>query len=403
MKNIIILFILCAANSSSAVTDYLVKISPNSTFILSQTPGAKRVREDIWLVEKSQIQKISRFTKILYMEPNHKIKPLSIPNDLSSELWGLENKQYKNDANVVKAWEQSTGSKKIIVAVIDTGIDFQHPDLVENLWHNKKEFNGKTGVDDDGNGYIDDVYGWNTFLNSADIYDSRGHGTHVSGIIGAQGNNGIGVVGVNWNVSLMTLNIFPKVEDGTIADAIKAIDYAIQNGANVINASWGAADETVSADEFKFLTEAIERAKAKNIVFVAAAGNSGTDNDQHPHIPANLSPENIISVGAITRFGWIPDFSNFGETSVDVFAPGVLIKSTLVNNYYGNLSGTSMAAPFVTGIVALMLSKYPQLSWQEVTQTLLSSCTPNSNLSKGCRCKGHIDAALALSKIKISL
>lgn len=387
--------------TSFAATDYLVKVSPGTDVTrLSQFLGAKRIREDVLLIDEKNISRVNQFTKVLHIEPNHKVRPLNIPNDLSSDLWGLENKQYKNDANVVKAWAQSTGSKNVVVAVIDTGIDFQHPDLVENLWQNSKEINGQAGVDDDGNGFIDDVYGWNMASNNSDIFDFRGHGTHVSGIIGAKGNNGRGVVGVNWNVSLMTLNIFPKVEDGTIADAIKAIDYAIQNGAQVINASWGAADETVSIDEFKLLTEAIERAKAKNIVFVAAAGNSGTDNDQHPHIPANLSPENIISVGAITRFGWIPDFSNFGETSVDVFAPGVLIKSTLVNNYYGNLSGTSMAAPFVTGIIALMLSKNPQLSWQEVTQTLLNSCTPNSNLIKGCRCKGHIDAAMALSKVK---
>lgn len=399
MKNIFIIVTLFFIPSSYAISDYLVKIQPNVDGArFEQIPGVIRIRRDVLLVDKNQIETLQQLTEILYMEPNHKIKPFNIPNDLTSELWGIENKQYKNDANVVKAWTQTTGSKNIVVAVIDTGIDFQHPDLVNNLWRNIKELNGKVGVDDDGNGFVDDIYGWNTFLNNADIFDSRGHGTHVSGIIGAEGNNGIGVVGVNWNVSLMTLNIFPKVQDGTIADAIKAIDYAIQNGAHVINASWGAADETVTVSEFKLLTEAIERAKAKNIVFVAAAGNSGTDNDQHPHIPANLNPENIISVGAITRFGWVPEFSNFGETSVDVFAPGVLIKSTLVNNYYGNLSGTSMAAPFVTGTIALMLSKNPHLSWQEVTQILLNSCTPNSNLTKSCRCRGHVDAEIALAK-----
>ncbi|MBY0384816.1 S8 family serine peptidase, partial [bacterium] len=220
MKNIFMLFILFCAANSFAFTDYLVKINPNSDITrISQTFGAKRIRDDVFLVDKEHINKIKQFTNILYIEPNHKVKPLSIANDLSSDLWGLENKQYKNDANVVKAWTQTTGSKNIIVAVIDTGIDFQHPDLVENLWQNSKEINGQKGVDDDGNGFVDDIYGWNTVLNNAEIYDYRGHGTHVSGIIGAEGNNGIGVVGVNWNVSLMTLNMFPKVDDGTIADA----------------------------------------------------------------------------------------------------------------------------------------------------------------------------------------
>lgn len=399
MKIIFTLFIFFAALPTFAATEYLVKISPSTNpVLLAQIPNLKKIRKNLFVVDKKDIQKIQRISKVIHMEPNHKIKPTNIPNDLSSELWGLENKEYKNDANVVNAWKQTTGSKNIVVAVIDTGVDFTHPDLADNLWYNTKEINGQNKVDDDGNGFVDDIYGWNTVLNSTDIYDYRGHGTHVAGIIGAKGNNGKGVVGVNWNVSLMILNIFPKNEDGTIADAIKAIDYAVANGAHVINASWGAPSDGVSQNEFTFLTEAIERAKSKNIIFVAAAGNSGTDNDKNGHIPASLSPENIISVGAITRFGWVPSFSNFGETSVDVFAPGVLIKSTLANNYYGNLSGTSMAAPFVTGIIALMLNKNLQLSTQEITQILLNSCTLNPNLTKSCRCQGHIDAALALTK-----
>lgn len=269
MKIIFTLFIFFAALPTFAATEYLVKISPSTNpVLLAQIPNLKKIRKNLFVVDKKYIKNIQRLSKVIHMEPNHKIKPTNIPNDLSSELWGLENKEYKNDANVVNAWKQTTGSKNIVVAVIDTGVDFTHPDLADNLWYNTKEINGQNKVDDDGNGFVDDIYGWNTVLNSTDIYDYRGHGTHVAGIIGAKGNNGKGVVGVNWNVSLMILNIFPKNEDGTIADAIKAIDYAVANGAHVINASWGAPSDGVSQNEFTFLTEAIERAKSKNIIFI---------------------------------------------------------------------------------------------------------------------------------------
>lgn len=377
-----------------AFDGYLVKLKPGpKTFLKSHQH--QWITEGVIQIPKKELSFFSNNSAVLFIEPNHKISPDSLPNDLLKDQWGLYNPKGA-DINILEAWEKNTGSKKVVVAIVDTGVDTSHPDLADNLWMNTKEINGKAGKDDDGNGYIDDFHGWNVYDNSNDVYDYRQHGTHIAGIVGAKGNNSLGLVGVNWEVSLMAVNFFPKENDSTVAQAVKAIDYAIKNGAHIINASWGTHPNEINKSEFKILGEAIKRAEKKNILIIAAAGNTGGNNDNQGHIPASLENKNIISVGAITRFGWVPSFSNYGKKSVDIFAPGSVIKSTLPNNYYGNLNGTSMAAPFVSGVAALMLAQNPKMKWSAVKSKLLNSCTPNGNLTEHCQCQGHLNAGQAL-------
>lgn len=287
--------------------------------------------------------------------PNYILSISTTPDDLSySNLWGMS---AESGINAPGAWEINTGSEAVVVAVIDTGINYSHPDLAANVWINPNEI-AANGIDDDGNGVIDDLYGYNAILNSGNPNDDNGHGSHVAGTIGATGNNGVGVVGVNWNVKLMGLKFLDSKGSGNLASAIKAIDYMIamkQRGVNirVSNNSWGGGGYSQP------LYEAIARARDAGILFVAAAGNEGKDIDAVPSYPASYDLENIISVGAFDKFGNLATFSNYGPGRVHIGAPGVNILSTVLNAGYGSLSGTSMAAPHVSGALALLLANEP--------------------------------------------
>ena len=397
MKNSILLSVLILFSVNSFATDeYLIKVA--DPIEDSTIRGLKKVRDNLYVVSKKRLPLLRQQLRIAEINPNHKIIPYNVPDDLLSEQWGIQNLGSSGvDANIVPAWLKTTGSKDVVVAITDTGMDIDHPDLKDNLWKNTTEIDGIAGVDDDGNGFIDDFHGWNMAENSNVIYDQQRHGTHVAGIVGARGNNGTGLVGVNWEVSLMAIPFIHRSKDTTVADAIRAIDYAVENGAHIINASWGTDYDPAEVAEFTLLSEAIQRAADKNVIFVAAAGNSGHNNDFNGSIPASLSNSNILSVGAITRNGWPPGFSNYGATSVDVFAPGSTIKSTLPGGYYGNLNGTSMAAPFVSGVLALLLAVDPDLSVSQMVKRVTDTCQENSNLTNSCVCKGHIDADHVLS------
>ena len=280
------------------------------------------------------------------------------------------------DIDAPEAWDINHGSQNVIVAVIDTGIDYNHEDLAANIWHNYGEI-PHNGIDDDGNGFVDDYLGWNFFNHTNDPFDDYGHGTHVAGIIGAVGNNGIGVAGVSWKVKLMPLKFigFNSGEGwvGTDADAISAIDYAIMMKADIMSNSWGGSSYSHS------LREAIESANTAGILFVAAAGNIGFDNDLFPEYPSSYDNDNIISVAAISDYDHLARFSNYGHHSVDIAAPGTDILSTVPKGTcplcnppgYRFLDGTSMAAPHVSGAAAIIKAQFPFLDTSQIKSKIL--------------------------------
>lgn len=282
------------------------------------------------------------------------------------------------DISAQKAWELAQGSRQVIVAVMDTGIDYDHPDLKENIFINEKELHGLPGVDDDGDGYVDDIHGWNFISDNRDelFYgkvgdpnpmDDNGHGTHCAGIIGAVGNNSIGISGVNWKVSLMPIKFLDNLGSGSTIDEYRALRFAIDQHVDVISASYGGGNSST------LIKSLLEEANQKGILFVAAAGNDSENNDLKDSFPANYDVENIISVAASDNRDNIATFSNYGFEKVDIAAPGVAIMSTVPRNSryaknngepYAVFSGTSMATPYVAGAAALLLSSDTSLKNQ---------------------------------------
>ncbi|GAB4024385.1 MAG: hypothetical protein Fur0010_27680 [Bdellovibrio sp.] len=316
-----------------------------------------------------------------------------------SDQWGLKNTGRNSggllspgkageDINAEKVWGLSRGSKLVKIAVIDTGIDYNHPDLKANLDINEEELNGQPGIDDDGNGYVDDIYGYDFANNDGDPLDGHGHGTHCSGVIGAAHNRD-GIRGVMANVKIFGVKFLSDSGSGSTEGAIKSIDYAIKRGANVMSNSWGGGGFSQA------LLDAIVEANDRGIVFVAAAGNSYANNDTSDTYPANYKVDNIISVGAMDGAGKKASFSNYGKKTVHVFAPGKNIISTVKNGGYQKMSGTSMACPHVSGIVGLLLSQEPNLSPKEVRDRVMSSAVRTSNLDK-YTASGRADAYMLL-------
>ncbi|MBI5676548.1 MAG: S8 family serine peptidase [Nitrospirae bacterium] len=267
-----------------------------------------------------------------YAEPNYIIHKAAVPSDqYFNNLWGLNNTGQNGgvsdaDIDAPEAWDITTGSHDVIIAVIDTGIASGHPDLSGNIWRNAGESNCADDIDNDGNGYIDDCNGWDFIGNDNDPSDYDGHGTHVSGTIAAQGNNSIGIAGIMWDAQIMPLRILGVSGSGTIADAASAILYANAKGARIINNSWGGSGYS------QVLKDAVD---ASNALVVCAAGNNGTDNDALPFYPASYTSSNIISVAASDNNDMLAFFSNYGINSVDIAAPGVNIYSTFQVLTYG--------------------------------------------------------------------
>ena len=317
---------------------------------------------------------------VLYAEPDYQVRLAAMPNDPRFDsLWGLNNTGQTGgvadaDIDAPEAWDITTGGGSAIVAVIDTGVDYTHPDLAPNMWVNQGEIAGN-GMDDDGNGYVDDVYGYDFFNNDADPMDDHSHGTHVSGTIGAAGDDGIGVAGINWNVQIMGLKFLDAQGSGSTSDAIRALDYAVANGATISNNSWGDTEYSQA------LYDAISAARDAGHIFVTAAGNGnwigfGLDNDAQPFYPCNYDLDNIVTVAAVDHTDAKAIFSNYGRTTVDLGAPGVGILSTISGGGYGYMDGTSMATPHVTGALALVQDLSPELSYSQVIGTVLSSVDP---------------------------
>lgn len=308
-----------------------------------------------------------------YAEPNYMLEAMSVPNDPKYySTWGL------TKINAPAAWDNTTGSAGVVVAVIDSGVDYNHPDLKVNMWANQAELTGRLGVDDDGNGYVDDIYGYNAVSNSGNPMDDNGHGTHVAGTIGGIGNNGIGVAGVNWNVRIMACKFLAASGSGYTSDAIECLQYIKKmktRGVNIVatNNSWGGAGYS------KALSDAINA--QRDILFIAAAGNAASNNDATATYPAGYSLPNVIPVAATTSADGLSSFSNYGRRSVLVGAPGSSILSTYPNNRYVYLSGTSMAAPHVAGLAALIKAKYPTQDWRGVRNLILSGGDRPSSLA----------------------
>ena len=353
---------------------------------------------------RAAIARLERDPNVRYAEPNFILRASAVtPNDPSfPQEWGLNNVGQTvgflagvpgADIHAKAAWDVTTGSASVTVAVLDTGLDFSHPDLAPNAWINPGEnCSGcrNDGIDNDHDGYVDDWRGWDFFDNDNNPTDDNGHGTHVSGTIGAVGNNGIGVTGVDWNVKLMALKFLGADGSGTTDDAVRAILYAVQNGAVVLNNSYGGTEFSQA------LSDAIGFAEAHNALFVAAAGNDAGDNDKTPTYPGSDPHPNVVSVAATNNQDQRAWFSNYGRTSVDLGAPGDSIYSTWPGGGYALESGTSMATPHVAGVAALAKAAFPAATAVGLKALLLRTVDANSSLAGRTTSGGRLNANAAV-------
>jgi serine protease len=355
----------------------------NTLSAIAQDPEVEYA-EPNWRVHKLDT------TRTQPIEDRYRLK--SLPNDpyyRDGQSWGMYgNKTFPSNpygSQAGEAWindHKPLNCSDIYIGVIDEGVMKQHPDLKDSIWHNR--FDPIDGIDNDGNGYIDDRNGWDFYYNDHTIYDAFEdfHGTHVAGILAAAGNNRVGIAGVCWKAKLISAK-FLGPDGGDTVNAIKAIDYItdlkVRHGLNIVatNNSWGGGEYS------RAMVDAIKRAEKQNILFVAAAGNDGTDNDTFPLYPASYPNANIISVTALTQDGLKSGDANYGKRSVDIAAPGEGIISTVPNFEgkpdYGYDSGTSMAAPFVTGAVALYAHKHPKASTPHIKYAILKGARATDN------------------------
>jgi subtilisin family serine protease len=315
-----------------------------------------------------------------YAEPDHVYQTQLIPNDTSfNQLWGMHNTGQSGgvvdaDIDAPEAWDSHTDSPGIVIASLDTGVDKNHEDLVGNIWINPGEIAGN-GVDDDNNGFIDDVNGWDFIQNDNNPADDHSHGSHTMGTSAAKGNNGKGVAGVTWTASIMIVKVCNQFGSCPSSATIQGIDYSTDNAARVSSNSWGGGGFNQS------MKDAIDRADQAGILFSAAAGNNSRNTDLNPFYPASYDNPNIVSVAAMDRFWNKSGFSNYGATTVDLGAPGSSIYSTTPNNGYGNKSGTSMACPHVTGAIAYIMGFNPTLPHLDYKQIILDAVEPNEAMA----------------------
>jgi subtilisin family serine protease len=377
--------------------------------ILTKMMEKQGDKEGITLISTSgnvsdALAKAKNLPEIEYAEPNYIYQHCATSNDTyytNGSLWGMYGDASPLKTNAFgsqagEAWAAGhTGSSTVYIGIIDEGYMYTHEDLAANAGTNPGEIAGN-GIDDDGNGYKDDVYGWDFDGNNSSVYDGSGddHGTHVAGTIGGVGGNGKGVAGVCWNVKLLDAKFLGAV-GGTTANAIKAVDYFTNlktravNKVNIIatNNSWGGGGFSQG------LQDAIERANQAGILFIAAAGNEKRNIDRKASYPAAYPNTNIISVASITSTGGLSSFSSYGATKVDLGAPGSSIYSTLPGNTYGSYSGTSMATPHVTGAAALYASTHPSATVAQIKAAILGSVISTSSLSGKCVTGGRLNVS----------
>ena len=348
--------------------------------------------EDIALVIKQLIDD----DRIEAVEPDYELRTTHVPNDPRfSDQWSLHNLGQSGgtpdaDIDMVEAWDMALGHRAINVAVVDTGIEYNHTDLRENIWVNEDEI-PNNGIDDDNNGYVDDYYGYDFFNNDADPRDDNFHGTHVAGTVAAITDNSIGVSGITQNARLMAVKFLGRGGWGSNSSAATAIRYAVDNGAHIINASWGGGGYS------QLLFDAISYANEMNVLFVASAGNSNRNNDDWVSYPANYDLPNIISVAATANTDQLAFFSNYGLNSVEIAAPGVNVLSTSLSDGYRYASGTSMAAPHVSGVAAQLASQSDEHSHVALIRTMMVTGDPLASLANRVISGSRLNANQAVS------
>ncbi|MFH0809993.1 MAG: S8 family peptidase [Pseudomonadota bacterium] len=359
--------------------------------VIGRGGGLRRVRLSAAEGVEHALQRLRHDPDVEYVEPNYVIRAEKtvVPDDpyyAEGVLWSLEY------IEAPRAWDLAAGGAGVVVAVIDSGVDPNHPDLAPNIWRNGAEV--ANGLDDDGNGYVDDAQGYNFVDRNPVVFDVTGHGSAVAGVIGAAGNNGEGSVGVSWSVELMPLRVLGPDSTGNVADAVEAILYAVNQGAQVINMSWGTTGDS------RALRDALLQAADHGVLVVASAGNSGLDTDTSGHYPSGWDLPNMVSVAATEyRSSALRADSNWGPSTVHVAAPGTLILSTCNGGGYACYSGTSFAAAMVSGLAALTLSvpAYQNIGLAELRSRITDSATRVAELDGKVSSGGVIDAYEALS------
>jgi subtilisin family serine protease len=428
----------------------LLDAAPVPQLLVTLSSGEFRtVRLESWARAHEALAAWRADPQVQAVEIDQRVSIGRTPDDpMVASQWALNNTGQSGglvdaDIDATEAWDRHTGDVRTAVAVIDTGIDYTHPDLYKNIWLNQREIpvglnlvdvdgdgwwsfwdlnapvnagkvhdanaNGRidgydvlhdprwaNGRDDDGNGKIDDLIGWDFVDGDNDPFDENGHGTHVAGTIGAIGDNGQGVAGVAWQVSLVALRFLDRSGNGYVSGAVDALQYAISVGVKISNNSWGGGYSSA-------LAAAIGNAQSAGHIFVAAAGNSAGNNDSQPFYPASFSQDNVVAVAATDRFDQLASFSNYGATSVDLAAPGVAILSTTPNGTYSTYSGTSMAAPHVTGTIALLWSAQPGLNYRQVIARIKSGVDRLSSLAGKVASGGRLNAAKALDSASLDM
>jgi len=347
----------------------------------ASVPGLHHVVAAAGVSSAVMATQLAHEPSVEYVEPNFIVRAAAAPNDpLFPQQWDLNNtgqlggtSAARPDIGALAAWNITTGSANVVIAVIDTGVDYNHVDLAANMWVNPTECNNN-GLDNDGDGYVNDCHGINAITHTGDPMDDYFHGTHVAGTIGAVGNNAVGVSGVNWNVSILACKFLDSSGSGTTADAITCLEYVAlmkDRGVNLVASSnsWGGGDDSQA------LRDAIVAQRTRGILFVAAAGNAMADNDQIPTFPCSYDLSNVICVAS--AIDSISVFSNYGLGTVHLAAPGEAIWSTVPNNAYNTYDGTSMATPHVTGVIGLLKAQDPTRDWRALKNLLLAGrCRP---------------------------
>jgi subtilisin family serine protease/uncharacterized protein YkwD len=332
-----------------------------------------------------------------YAEPDYLVSAAEVPNDPRySDLWALRSGEPGN-ARVASAWDLTTGRSSVTVAVVDTGVMHTHPDLAPNMWTNAGE--SANGVDDDGNGFVDDVRGWDFVASDANPNDEKGHGSHVAGTIAARGDNGLGLAGVSWRSRIMALRVLDAEGSGRSSAVAAAFDYAADKGVRIVNASLSGSGDSQT------ITSVVKA--HPGTLFIVAASNSSSDNDSAPRWPCNIAVPNLVCVAATTKSNVLADYSNYGATSVDLGAPGSSILSVSVPAYYDGAeyrysNGTSMAAPHVAGVAALLWGEVPDASVAQIRAALLSSVDPVPSLAGKTVTGGRLDARGALAALGVT-
>ena len=325
--------------------------------------------------------------EVAYAEPDFYLSASRVPDDpMFANQYSLGTSPLAS-VDAQPAWDARTSCSK--VAVLDSGIQYNHPDLAANVWHNPNEIKGNS-KDDDKNGWVDDYYGVNLVNGRGSGVDDDGHGSHVSGIIAGHGNNGAGIAGLCWSSKLMAVKFMDSNGRGSTSDAIDGIDYAIHEGARIINASFGSSQKSSA------LQDEVDYAKSKNTLLVVAAGNNGQNIDSTPTYPAAFSEGNILTVAATTSTGALASFSNYGKKSVDLGAPGDNILSTYLNSGYKTLSGTSMAAPLVTAAAAMLSAQKSGQTYADLKNALRDHARADGALAGKTVSGGILDLASAL-------